>query len=267
MSSLVLTTSRIGNYYNQSKTSISKSLELLSSGIKYRTPSDGVGEFMTVERLKQDDRGYKQIQRGLRRTQAIVNTAEQIGEQVVNEFSRLKELTYDYWTAPAGSDERSRIETEFNTTASNIGDLMDSAYAGGKDLIQNGTVTSVMLNPNDLSQTLDIAYDANDVADATSLTVNGGADYDASMALISGESQKALSYLAKTSGYVHSLSSQIKITDSIIENNAAMTSTLNSIDDAQEMSNYVTQDIRSQASISMLSQANMLRSSVLRLFE
>lgn len=266
MSSLVLTTSRIGNYYNQSKTSISKSLELLSSGIKYRTPSDGVGEFMTVERLKQDDRGYKHIQRGLKRTQAIVNTAEQIGEHIVNEFSRLKELTYDYWSAPAGSDERTRIETEFNTTAANIQDMMDSAYAGGKDLIQNGTVTSVMLNPNDITQTMDISYNANDIADASGLTVNGGADYQASLDLINTESQKAMSYLAKTNGYVHSLASQVKITDSIMENNAAMTSTLNSIDDAEEMSNYVTHDIRSQASISMLSQANMLRSSVLKLF-
>lgn len=267
MSTLALTTSRIGNYYNQSKTSISKSLELLSSGIKYRTPSDGVGEFMTVERLKQDDRGYTQIQRGLKRTQAIVNTAEQVGEQIVNEFARLKELTYDYWSAPAGSDDRTRIETEFNTSAANITTLMDSAYAGGKDLIQNGTVTSALLNPNDLSQTMDIAYTAGDIADASVLTVNGGADYDASIAAINVESQKAMSYLAKTSGYSHSLASQIKVTDSIMENSAAMVSTLNNIDDAEEMSNYVTQDIRSQASISMLSQANMLRSSVLRLFD
>jgi len=256
---------KIGNVYNSSRSSISKSLQTLASGIKYRTPSDGVAEYMAVDRLKQDNRGYTNIKRGLNRSMAIMNTAEEFGTIVVNEISSLKKLTTDYWNADAGSAEQQAIKNEFNTIAQNTDDIMSSAYSSGRDLIQNGTVMSVMLNPNDITQTMDVKFTAGDIADTTILAIDGGADLQSSLALIDTELNKAMSYLSKTSGYIHSLSSQINVVESILENNTAMTSTLNNIDDAEEMSKYVTSDIRNQASVSMLSQANMMRGGLLKL--
>ena len=265
MSSMTLTSLRIGNYYNSSKTALSNSLEKLSSGIKYRAPKDGVAEYMSLDKMKGDHRGYTHIQRGLKQTMAIMGTAEEVGTLVQSDIAELKQLTEDYWNAEPGSTDQTNINGKFTALASSITTLMDSAFANGKDLIQAGTLTSVMLNPNKIDQTLDITYDAGDIADTSGLTVNGGADLDSSMALIDAEFDKSTSYLSKTTGYIHSLDSQLRVTDAIMENNEAMRSTLNTIDDAAEMSKYVTNDIRQQASLSMLSQANMIRGGVLKL--
>ncbi len=260
-------TLRIGNYYNYSRNALSNSLVRISSGIKYHAPKDGIPEYMSVQRIRRDRDGYEIVKKDLGSALSMMDFAEHVGMQIVDNFKRLKEITYDYWDAEPGSSTRTYLENEFNGIVMDIVNLRDNAVFERRDLMQSGTVLSIMLNPNDLSQTLDIAYTANDIVDTSTLAVDAGADYDATIAVIDVEFNKAMSYLSKTSGYLYSINSQLSITDSILENNSALESTINDIDDADELKQAVTYDIRQQASLSMISQANMLRMGVLRLLE
>lgn len=265
--SLELAISRIGDYYKLSRNAYANSLINISSGIKYHEPKDGVAEYMRIQRLQQDQRGYRVVQRNLSTGLYMMNVAEHIGTQIVEDMKQLKHITLEYWDADPGSMERNYLEIEFNGIVTDIENLQDNAVFQGLDLMQNGTVTSIMLNPNDISQTLDIAYNNNDIVDTTVLAVDAGVDYDATIAIIDTEFNKSMSYLSKTSGYIYSVNSQMAVTDSIIENNSAFESALNDIDDADEIKNLISHEIRQQASLSMMVHANMIRMGVLKLIE
>lgn len=265
-SALNLATSRIGNIYNLSRSAMADTMIKLSSGKNYLKPKDGVTEYFKIERLNRDIRGYENVRRNLEKGVAMVGAAEGVGMQLVDDIQTLKKLTSQYWEEPAGSDNRTRIENEFNAVVAGMQNVIDAGVFEGRTLMAAGTLTSIILNPNDISQTLDVDFAAGDVVDTTSLAIDAGADYATTIADIDVELNKAFSYLSKTSGYISSFSSQISIANITIESNREYESVLNDIDDAARMKDLITQEIRQQAAISMLSQVGMMRMGVLKLF-
>ncbi|MDG5813796.1 flagellin [Chitinispirillales bacterium ANBcel5] len=73
-------------------------------------------------------------------------------------------------------------------------------------------------------------------------------------------------YIGSLQGLEFQLSSQERMADVAIDNTTAMSSTLTKIDEAAEMANVIDQDIRQQAAMSMMAQANMSRRSVTMLY-
>lgn len=267
ISSIGFNTTHLGTFYNQSKAAMASPLIRLSSGKNYNKPKDGVGEFFLVDRLNRDRRGYEIIRRGLEKGVALVNTAEGIAMELSENFKQLKNLTLEYWNSPAGSVDRTVIESEFNGIVSSMQTIINNAEFEGRDLMAVGTVTSIMLDPNDVSQTFDVTYAAGDLIDTGALSIDGGADYAASVALIDTELNKNMSYLSKTSGYIYSLNAQVSVTDSMIDYHSESATAINEVDEAKEMKELVTQEIRQQASVAMIAQANMMRFSMLKLVD
>ena len=267
VNSIGFNTTQLGNIYNVSKAAMASPLVRLSSGKNFNTPKDGVGEFFAIDRLNRDRRGYEIIRRNIEKGIAIANTAEGIAMELTENFKQLKNLTLEYWDSPVGSFDRTMIENEFDGIVSGMQTIIDNAVFEGRDLMAAGTVTSIMLNPNNISQTFDITYANGDLVDTTALTIDGGVDYAASIAVIDTEYNKNMNYLSKTSGYIYSLNAQVSVTTSMIENSSASEAAINEVDEAKEMKELVTQEIRQQAAISMISQANMMRMSLLKLFD
>ena len=261
------TSTDLGAIYSQSKTAMARPLIRLSSGKNYNKPKDGVGEYFLVDRMNRDRRGYETVRRNLEKGVAIVNAAEGIALELTEGFKQLKNLTLEYWDSPAGSLDRTLIESEFNAVVFGMQTIIDNAEFEGRDLMAAGTVTSIMLNPNDISQTLDITYANGDLVDTSTLAVDAGADYAATIAIIDTELNKNMNYLSKTSGYIYSVNAQISVTNSMIESSSAGEAAINNVDEAKEMKELVAQEIRQQAAVSMISQANMMRMSMLKLID
>jgi flagellin len=265
--SLDLTANRIASSYSVSQRALATSLQRISSGKNFSEPKDGVPEFMRVQSLRQERRGYAVVQDDLTRGKHMLRTAEEVGQHVVDKVKRLKELTDEYWQSASDPTAQAVLESEFDGVVVAIQDVIDNAFFNGKDLMQEGTVTTVMMDPDDPTQTIDISYTANDIIDTANLAIDSGADHDATMADVDAEFGKAMSYLAKTSGYLHSVESHSSLIDSAIRNGEAYESSLSKVDDASELSRVVEHEVRQQASLSMLSQANMYRMGVLKLIE
>lgn len=266
---LELTASRIGVTFNLSSIALSQSLQRISSGKKYLQPRDGIGEFMSVQRIQRDRRGYQIIRDGLANGRSVMGVAEAAGTEIVDTIKRMKELVADYWDSSATATGQAAARGEFDQLAANINRINSTTTIDGRALFQAGTLMSMMVDPNDPTQTLDITFAAGDLVDATpgAMTIDDGVSESSTMAAIDAELDSAMTYIAKVSGYMQSIDSQIAIGDSVIENGSAYESTLNGVDDARELSNVVTHEIRQRASLSMLSQGNMIRMGILRLFE
>ena len=94
LSNINLTTFRIADFYNANQNSLAISLQRLSTGKKYLQPKDGISEFMRVQKLQQDRRGYEVIKKDLQRGYAIVTVAEKAGDQIVETVKEMKELVH-----------------------------------------------------------------------------------------------------------------------------------------------------------------------------
>jgi flagellin len=267
VSSIGSASSLIGNYYNLSQNKLADTLTKLSSGKNYSRPKDGVAEYFAVDTLKRNRRGYEIVRRDLERGLAIVNMAEGFAMELVEGFKQLKVLTEEYWGEPVGSDTRTAIESEFNAIVTGMQTTIDNAAFDGYNLFQAGTLTSIMLDPNDISKTFDITYAAGDIVNTGGLAVDAGVDYDATIAIIDAEYNKSMTYLAKTSGYIHSFHAQISVTDSIIENTSVSEASINDVDEAKAIKDMITQEIRQQASVSMMAHASMMRMNMLKLID
>jgi flagellin len=261
---LQLTTRRMGDFYNATQSALSFSLERLASGKRYNRPKDGIVEFMRADRISRDLRGYRTVRRDLGEGLSMMKTAESAGMNIVDSLKRMKELVNEYWENEEFPTEQEAIEREFEGLRDSIQAVVDSNYFHAVDLMQNGTVAGIRVDPNDYTRTIDLTFDAGDVVDPTAMDITD-TDRDTAMATVDTQYDAAMSYLSKVTGYVHTIESQLAVTDSMIENGKAYESTLNEVDDVEELSTVVAKDIRQQAALSMIAQGNMYQMGVLQL--
>ncbi len=263
---LRLATGRIGSHYKTSSNALANSLSRLSSGKKIAQPSDGIGEFIRIQRIRQDRRGYDEVTRNLARGTAMLNVAEAAGTEVVNGFMRLKEITELYHMGSTSSERKELYDLEFSTILVNMNTIKQAAKFDGKELMQSDNVlSSISLDPNGLDMVLEIKYAADQMFDTSGLAIDAGGSKEAAMALIDEQKSKAMAYLGQTSGYLRSVETQRTLVNAAVENGQAYESLVEGIDEGEELARMVTHEIRQQASISMLMHANVARQGVLKL--
>ncbi len=269
ISPLEYTVNRISTYYSTSEKSIAQGLENISSGIYFRKPKDGVSEFMSIQKSKNSNRMSDIVKADLERGKSILTVAEEAGSRIADDLTRMKELITMYWDDTSSGTEKDMYESEFESLAADINTIVNETYYDDRQLIAEGTVTTLMNSSSDVTSSMDISYDSGEIVDASpgAMSIDEGGTEDASKAAWQAEYDKAMSYLAKTSGYLQSVSSHIAIGTSIKENQEAHISAVNGINDAQEISNMTKRSIRKEAALSMISQGNMHRMSVLKLIE
>ncbi len=262
---------RVATFYNATKNAMATSLSRISSGKNYSRPQDDVSYFMRLQNVRQNRRGYERIEKELDNVAAMMDMAERSGTQIIENLNEMKRLSLEYW----GSDDptaKEAVKNKFDALKDTIADIVNSTnYFDGKKLMQDGDVTSVILSPSDISNKLTISFDAGDVVDATQLDVTGvslgSADEATVNAAMEAEYDKAMSYITKVSSYIHRIEAQTAVAQSVIDNSAAYESTINDVDDAKELSKVTEYDIRQQAALSMLAQANNSKFGILKLLQ
>ncbi len=259
---------RLIGTYNSSRSTLSESLNRIATGIKLRQPKDGVSDFMKVQSLRQDRNGYNLINKNLERVGGMLDVAETAGDMITQNLRRMKELTTMYWDQETSQEEKQVMKSEYDALKQDIDRIIDSSHYEGQALIQNtSTLESISLDPKNPENSLNITFSDIAIVDTSVLDITGGAENTKEKALELVETQygNSLDYLGKTTGFIRSVESQKTLNSSLLENNNAYESTLNSANDAEEMSRMVNSEIRQQASLSMIMQANMSRMRIVQL--
>jgi flagellin-like hook-associated protein FlgL len=221
---------------------------------------------MRVQQINQDRRDNTNVKKNLQDGRNMMTSAETSATSVVDMLQRMKQLVDLYWQNSADPTAQAVYENEFDALNSSLTTLTDNSYYFDTDLMQAATISSINLDPDDLTNKIDITYDANDIVDATGLDIDLG-DEAASDTAVDTQLDRALSYLSKTSTYVKRIETHLDLVSNAQENLDAFESTINGVDDVAEMSNVIDMDIRQQASLSMIAQGNMSRMNVLKLID
>jgi len=123
------------NNLTASDTSMSKSLERLSSGYRINKAADDAAGLSISEGFRADVASFKVASRNTTEANALLQVAEGGMEQISNMLTRLKELATQAASANVGSSERTKLNNEGNALISEIDRIANSTKYGSSALL------------------------------------------------------------------------------------------------------------------------------------
>jgi len=252
--------SQIANIYNQGNSDLANTLVKIASGKKFQTAGEDLISFSRANNLSNQISGYGEVEQKLTSAKTATTAAVDVGSKVYENLSKLKE-TAEKYAATTDPTEKAEYEAEFNSLRDTITTALDNANVDGKNIADGTYTNKVNMDPEGTGQltvTLDTGADS---------TVIAAFDIAAtSAAAIDTEIKNSLTYLSDAKSYNNILENQISLNETIVNSKEAVMSLITDIDEAAEMSKMLDQNVRQEAAMSMLSQANMSRQVVMKLY-
>jgi len=248
------------NAYRSLSTSdsqMSKSLEKLSSGFRINRAADDAAGLAISEGLRSQIGGLKVGARNAQDGISVVQTAEGALTEVHSMLQRMNDLSVQYNSGVQNTDSQAALSAEFDALQEEITRIADNTKFNGVALFAD----------NDLD--FQVGYDSGDT-----ITVDGAASLksiDTSAAVITDSTsvQTAIKDVstqrASLGGLQNRFEHTVNSVNVAIENLSASESRIRDTDMAQEMVSFTRTQILSQASTSMLAQANQSQQGVLSL--
>ena len=263
---------------------LSVSVRRLSSGLRIGTAADDAAGLAIRELMRSDIAALNQGARNANDAISLIQTADGALGVIDEKLIRMKELAEQAATGTYNSDQRLIIDSEYQAMASEItrianatdfngiyllnGNLSGATHSGS-GLVSTGKLKVHFGSANDSAE--DYYYIKIDNSTASALGVGSSAASGSAGASISTQSlaQAALDGIKnaivskdKIRANLGALQNRLENTISNLqiqsENLQAAESRISDVDVALEMTNFVKQQIKSQAAVSMLAQANSL---------
>jgi len=260
-------------------TSLSKSIERLSSGYRINRAADDAAGLSISENLRGTIRGNKQainnIQDGINMLQIAESSLSVINENI----QRIRELAVQAANDTNSSVEKDAILSEVNARLSDIDRIAKSSKFNNISLL-NGTASAVLqvgagseLSTNTISIENNVLSRATVSCIGTAASTNGLALSETGATWTSDNIRDyldaALSDVASRrsniGAYQNRLESALSNLEVATENVQAAESRIRDLDIAKETSNMTKYQILQQASASVLAQANNMPSIALKL--
>ena len=272
-------TNNLTTHYNDLKTSTSR----LSSGLRVNSAADDAAGLAIRELMRTDIAALQQGVRNANDAISLIQTADGALAVIDEKLTRMKELAEQAATGTYDSTQRLMIESEYQAMASEITRIANATDFNGIHLL-NGNLSSDTHDGNPISATgkLKVHFGtANDSAEdyyyiqigtstASALGVGNQAVGTDGLTVSTQEAaQKALVAITnavvskdKIRAHLGALQNRLENTISNLttqsENLQAAESRISDVDVATEMTTFVRNQILTQSSVAMLSQANSM---------
>jgi flagellin len=244
----------------------------LSTGLRIATAADDAAGLAISERLRSQVASLDQAKRNANDGISLVQTAEGSLNEVSSILTRLRELAIQSSNGTVSATDKNTLNQEFTSLVSEINRIGSSTEFNGIKLL-DGSSSSITFQvgagTNSAVDTLSVALSP---ALSTTLSLNSldiGSAGNTSTAIANIDTAiNTISGLRGTLGAVQNrLGSTINNLGVAVENLSAAESRIRDVDVAYETSQLTRNQILQQASIAVLSQANALPQSALRLLQ
>ena len=276
---------------NASYSNLSTSVRRLSSGLRVGQASDDAAGLAIRELMRADIASLNQGVRNANDAISMIQTADGALGVIDEKLIRMKELAEQAATGTYNSDQRLMIESEYQAMASEITRIANATDFNGVHLL-NGNLSSDEHDGSGLISTgkMKIHFGTgNDSAEdyyyirignATASALGVGNQADSSMGgyTVSTQERAQLavatineSIISKDKIRAHLGAMQNRLENTIsnlqiqAENMQAAESRISDVDVATEMTEFVRNQVLTQAAVAMLSQANSLPQMALQL--
>lgn len=247
--------SQLARAYSIGTEQLTSTLTKIATGKKFQNAAEDLLGFVKTANLQVDISGYQKVKEDLTEAKAFTAAALQAGSSIYEKLTKMKDLATKY-DAETDADKQEKYKADFDALKEEINSIVSNTRVDGTVVTDTAEVVKVNLDP-DGTGSLSVTFTS--VADATSLDIEDSETVDTQITA-------ALTYLSEAKAFDNIIGQQIKLTDTIIASKQAVEQLVSGIDEAEEMSKAIDQQVRQQAAISMLSQANLSRQAITRLY-
>ncbi len=262
------------------------SMEKLSSGLRINRAGDDAAGLSISEKMRAQIRGLDQASRNSQDGISLIQTAEGALDESHSILQRMRELvvqagntgTNEEADLQAIQDEIGQLQEELtgiaNRTEFNGKTLLNGDFDADSDnslVFQIGANATQQISVNIENMDADSLGDGTNFVSGIDVTgfVNNAADeaggFDETLATVDAALQQVSDQRSALGSVQNRLEHTIRNLDNSSENLQAAESRIRDVDMAKEMMEFTKNNILSQASQSMLAQANQLPQSVLQL--
>lgn len=268
---------------NASNARLSESVLRLSSGLRVQKPSQGTYEYLRGNQLQSDVNGYKKIQENLAEYKSVFSIAGSAASQISDTLDSMLQIATQASDSGMAESDRVALYNQFSSLRTSLDNIVKSTnYAGGTILNKDGKYNQALNINLNLDRSLVMSTNLNylDVVDLgagaspnnieirTTSWAGVGGDAVAGNAAsdVAAAKENVAEFIGQVTGYENSLQSQMNVNDSVMENYSAAKSALVDVDVAEETAAFAALDVKNQAAIAMLTQANLSHRVLLNLY-
>ena len=245
------------NTHNQlaiNNSSVGKSIEKLSSGLRINRAADDAAGLSISEKMRGQIRGLTQASRNAQDGISRIQTAEGALNEVSNMLVRMKELAVQRANGTYNTDDKTNLSLEMGSLSSEITNIFNNTKFNGSAVL---TTAATIVISDDGTTNLAIA--------ATTSTVITGLSNNPTVTSIENAIKKVNSARATYGSQQNRLESTVRNLNTTVENLQAAESRIRDTDMANEMATFTKNNILQQAATAMLAQANQAPQGVLNL--
>lgn len=240
----------------------------LSSGFRVNSAADDAAGLAISESMKSQIRSYTVAERNAADGISMAQTAEGALGEVHDVLGRMRELAMQASNGSLGSTDRDYIQTEFSSLQQEITRIQDSTKFNGTALVARGASSAatsitfqVGLN-NSTSDQISVSFGGLDLGTVAGTgTLVSGTDGANALASLSVIDQAIGTVSGARSNFGASMNKLEVATNNIQTmriNISSANSRIRDVDVAEETSKMAKNQVLTQASISILAQANQL---------
>lgn len=258
--------------FTRSYDALSKSTNRLSSGMRINSSADDAAGLAVSEYMRSEIAALGQGIRNAYDAQSMLQTADGALQIIDEKLIRMKELAEQAATGTYNSVQRTIMNNEFVTMRSEINRIALATKFNGVQLL-NGSLSTlspqsggdgvkIHFGPtNEASQDyyyINIKSATGTSLGINSLSINSQSTAQAALTTLDTAITSKDTVRADIGSYINRLSNTISQLSIQAENLQASESRIRDVDVALEMTNFVNNQIKSQAAVAMLAQANTI---------
>lgn len=255
-------------YLEESQSSLTKSLQRLSSGLRINSAADDAAGLAIADQLRADSRIASQAIRNANDGISALSIGEQALGKVGDILTRLTELASQSASEVITNTQRSALQEEFTSLVSEIDRISATTTFNGVSLLSAGTTVSLQVGLDGTTNSRISFSTVNATSSGIGLSSVAVSTSAAAQSAL-GTLVSAISTVVQRRGTLGSVESRLNTAISSLrvarENFQAAESRIRDTDVAAETANLTRQTVLQQAGIAVLAQANQQPSLALSL--
>ncbi|MBE6024126.1 MAG: flagellin [Cellulosilyticum sp.] len=247
----------------------SKASEKLSSGLRINRAGDDAAGLAISEKMRGQVNGLNQASRNAQDGISMIQTAEGALDETHSMLQRLRTLSVQSANGTYVSADRNNIQAEVEQLTSEITEIANKTQFNKMNLLNGDTSTVEFQVGANSGQTISVSMKE---MTATALSINdinlsNASDAKSAITAIDDAINAVSEFRANLGAVQNRLEHTISSVDNSAENLQAAESRIRDTDMAKEMMEFTRTNVLSQATQSMLAQANAKPNQVLSLLQ
>lgn len=252
-----------------SGTSITTSIDRLSSGLRINSSRDDAAGLAIATRMTSEIRGTEVAKRNANDGISALQIADGALGSITDNIQRLRELAVQAATGTLTTADRGNLDAEFTQLKAQLGSVVTGTNFNGVNLLDNSTAALTIQTGANSGNTTSISLVNGSAVNTaiTALDVTSSANASTALGVIDTQLTTLNTGRATLGAGINRLDAVISNLDATFTNVSAARGRIMDADFAKETANLTRTQILQQAGTAMLSQANQLPNNVLSLLK